>query len=409
MTVVKQKSVVTKGHAKNLRKYINDPKALLHAYQNIRTPARWSFEMERTRKAFGHDRPARSGSKNTIQYHQILAFLPDECDMNGGKMTPELCMEYAREYAQKRYPNQQIAFALHREHCRADKTYRYAVHMAINRSNLSTGNRLDEGLSKGAKRDRAKSVRTMDEIWNLKQLEKGVWNSKIHTRQPERIGIEKNIIDRAAKRGIPPEDASYKYNLRKLCQGLKKRASNMQEYCALLAEWGVDTEIKDGKLYATDTDNNTYSFRVSRLDKALEENLLEQTFAQNAADKGMARMEAEIQTAAQALADHAAQREEYLRIVNQCYTSYRQQAKEQKGTAFENIPPLRLPRIPESLSKDVEVRRKVLNVIRRSEDMRRRFASDAVTPDLQKTQSAQNVSKQARQQERRDQQGHDPR
>lgn len=191
MTIIKQKSVTTKSHAQNLRNYINDPKALLRSFQNIRTPARWSFEMARTREMFGHNKPARSGSKNTIEYHQILAFLPDECDMNGGKMTPELCMKYAQEYARKRYPNAQIAFALHKEHCRADKTYRYAVHMAVNRSDLSTGNRLDEGLSRTAKRDRAEFVRGMDEHWELKQVEKGKQNSKMHARQPDRIGAVK--------------------------------------------------------------------------------------------------------------------------------------------------------------------------------------------------------------------------
>ena len=55
MTIIKQKSVTTKSHAQNLRNYINDPKALLRSFQNIRTPARWSFEMARTREMFGHN------------------------------------------------------------------------------------------------------------------------------------------------------------------------------------------------------------------------------------------------------------------------------------------------------------------------------------------------------------------
>lgn len=54
--------------------------------------------MEGTRRMFGHDKPSRHvrdkktgelvQAKNTIMYHQILAFLPDECDINGGKLTP---------------------------------------------------------------------------------------------------------------------------------------------------------------------------------------------------------------------------------------------------------------------------------------------------------------------------------
>ena len=80
-------------------------------------------------------------------YHQMLGFNPDECDINGGKLSPEDCMRYAKEYAEKFYPNQEVVFALHNEYCKEDKTHRYAVHMVINRSDLSNGKRLAEGLS----------------------------------------------------------------------------------------------------------------------------------------------------------------------------------------------------------------------------------------------------------------------
>ena len=95
-------------------------------------------------------------AKNTILYHQVLAFLPDECDVNGGKLKPEDCMRFAKEYASRYYPNQQIVFALHKEHCKEDHTYRYAIHMVINRSNIVTGKRLAEGTGAQAKRNRAK-------------------------------------------------------------------------------------------------------------------------------------------------------------------------------------------------------------------------------------------------------------
>lgn len=374
MTIIKQKGVTESGHAKNLRNYINDKAALARDFQNILNPARWSDEMARLRKACGHDVPARAGGRNTILYHQILAFLPEEADVNGGPMTPEACMRYAKEYAASRYPDYQVAFALHKEHCREDGTDRYAVHMAINRSNLATEKRLAEGRGGKAKRERAAFVREMDGRWNLKQVEAGVENSAIHKRQPQRVGAEKQIIDRADKQGIAPEDASYKYNLRKLCQGLKKRAKSMDEYRSLLAEWGVETEIRDGKLFATDMDHNKYSFRVSRLDKALEENLLAEAFARSAGDAKMARIEAEVQAAAKGVSDYKAARAKYLDAVRQCWQSYRAQAGQEKGTALESFPKLHVPRIPESLAKDAEVRREVLGVIRRGDELRQRLA-----------------------------------
>lgn len=80
--------------------------------------------------------------------HQVIAFNPDECDINGGKMTPARCMEFAREWVEGRYPDQEAVWVLHRERCAADGTRRYAVHVGINRTNLETGRRLNEGRSK---------------------------------------------------------------------------------------------------------------------------------------------------------------------------------------------------------------------------------------------------------------------
>ena len=131
MTAIKQTSVCSERHLARLRDYLSwdRDKALAHGTQNIIDDDRWFQEMADTRAAMGHDRPGKAGAKCTYMQHQILGFLPDECDLNGGKMTPELCMRYAREYVAERYPNQEVVMVLHRERCRADATDRYAVHL----------------------------------------------------------------------------------------------------------------------------------------------------------------------------------------------------------------------------------------------------------------------------------------
>lgn len=134
----------------------------------------------------GHDRPGRAGARCTYMQHQILGFLPGECDLNGGKMTPEMCMCYAREYAAERYPNQEVVMVLHRERCRTDATDRYAVHLGINRSDLETGRRLDEGPARKAAALHVRTVRALDERYGLRQLERGKANSRVHARQPGR-------------------------------------------------------------------------------------------------------------------------------------------------------------------------------------------------------------------------------
>ena len=65
------------------------------------------------REAAGHNKPGKSRTRCTFMQHHIIGFNPDECSCNGGKMTPDLCMEYAREYAHTRYPNQEAIIVLH--------------------------------------------------------------------------------------------------------------------------------------------------------------------------------------------------------------------------------------------------------------------------------------------------------
>ena len=188
MTAIKQTSVCSEKHLSRLKDYLSwdRDKALAHDTQNIISKERWFQEMADTRKAMGHDKPGKAGAKCTYMQHQILGFLPDECDLNGGKMTPEMCMRYARDYVAERYPNQEVVIVLHRERSRSDDTDRYAVHLGSNRSDLETGRRLDEGPARKAAAACVKTVRTLDERYGLKQLERGKANSRVHARQPGR-------------------------------------------------------------------------------------------------------------------------------------------------------------------------------------------------------------------------------
>ena len=115
MTVIKQKSVSSERYAKNVRKYINGKDAIVRGGWNIEWSERWFSKMDRTRKVFHHNKPSRAGAKNVIMLHQILAFLPEECSCNGGKMTPDACLAYAEQWLAKHYPHQQVILALHEE------------------------------------------------------------------------------------------------------------------------------------------------------------------------------------------------------------------------------------------------------------------------------------------------------
>lgn len=369
MTVIKQQSVTESSHQKHLRDYINnDKKVLLRDEQNMtgcHDLKQWASFMSRTRDRYGHNKSARKSrdketgkiieAKNTILYHQVLAFLPDECDVNGGRLKPEDCMRFAKEYASRYYPNQQIVFALHKEHCKEDHTYRYAIHMVINRSNIVTGKRLAEGTGAQAKRNRANRVRTMDKEWGLQQVEEGVRNSKVHAKQPSKI--EKEIESRGVR--------SYKTNLWELCRIAAQRATNLVEYRELLEGWGVDTQFRRGRMYVTDTDNARYSFSVTKLDASLNPEGLERAFRNNAAGNsanGADRTETV--------------RAEYLSGIRDAYLAYRRQAQSMEGTTLSKFPKLKLHRPPEEIAGDPEVRRTILAYWRGADELRVKLASD---------------------------------
>ena len=203
MTIIRQWGI-TNATRGNMRRLMNeDTRILLRDEQNIPWHGldfsnweKWDSYMETTRKMYGHDKPSRRmrdkktgkkvPAKNTIMYHQALSFLPDECDINGGKLSPEDCMRYTKEYAERYYPNQEIAFAVLMDSCEADGTSRYIAHLLINRSDLSSGKRLDEGNGTTAMHKRVNRIRQMDDEWGLRRVEKGKAVSKIHEKQPSK-------------------------------------------------------------------------------------------------------------------------------------------------------------------------------------------------------------------------------
>ena len=355
MTIIKQQSVTGgTSHQKNLRNYINnDEKVLLRASQNMEACSdikAWASFMKNTREMFGHNKVSRKGkdgkeAKNTILYHQILGFNPDECDVNGGRLSPDDCMCYAQEYAQTYYPNHQIVFALHKEYCKEDKTHRYAVHMLINRSDLSTGKRLAEGLGVKAKKERATRIRSMDEAWGLKQVEEGKINSTTHHKQPSRI--EKEI----EKKGI----RSYKTNLRELLKIAAERTDNLVEFREQLDKWGVDTAFRNGRMYATDRDNAKYSFSVIKLDATLAPYALRQ-------DNGLPPHVLE------------AMRTNYKNTIHEQYLAYRKQLQAlKKDGKTTDIPKFSLPKPPKEIANDQQVKKDILAYWRGADELRQRL------------------------------------
>ena len=356
MTVIKQKRVSSERYAKNVRKYINGKDAIVRGGWNIEWSDHWFSKMDRTRKVFHHDKPSRAGVKNVIMLHQILAFLPEECSCNGGKMTPDACLAYAEQWLAKHYPHQQVILALHEESDKAGK--RYAVHMAINRTDLLTGKRCETGGRRG-KFERASWVREMDEAWNLTQLEKGKKNSKIRDRQPR--DIEKEIVDRG--------EYSYKNNLRELIHIAISdyHPKNMEQFKKLLASWGVDIFIKNNRVYATDLDikeagNPKCTFNLTRLDGRFALKSLQTAF-----ETGTTQSEKPM--------TFEQRRDVYIQRLKKAYSAWVEQAKASKGVSYNAFPKFVAPKCDDDLLEDPAVRDELLARRGYAKEIRNRYAS----------------------------------
>lgn len=360
MTIIKQKSVSSERHAKNVRDYLDGKDALLRGGWNIFYTPDWFSRMASTRRTFGHDKPARAGAKNTILYHQVLAFLPEESSCNGGPMTPEKCMLYAEQWISERYPNHQVVYVLHEESDEQGK--RFAVHLAINRSDVVTGKRLDEGRSDRAKRARAAHVRRLDEEWGLQQVKKGVPNSKIRVQKPR--GAEAAML----ARGVKP----YKFNMRKLCQLARDNAESMEEFLGMLNEWGVQVKVENGRLYTADADDpnpGKFWFNLARLDNSF-----------NADDLASAYPDFDVAVGAvverQNKEEVDAARAEYLLKVLREFRAYEKTAEEAKGTPYDEFPKFKFPKQPACIFKDPETQRTVMDYIIRTEKLKRAMAAN---------------------------------
>lgn len=201
MTIIRQWAV-TNSTRRDMRKLMNeDERILIRGEQLLPSLGtdlvnwnKWDFLMEATRKSFGHDKASRRvrdkktgemrPARNTIMYHQILSFLADDCDINGGKLTPEECMAYAKEYIEKYYPTHEVVYAVLKDRYASDGIENYVVHLIINRSDLSSGKRMNEGRADVIAKVHARRVRFMDMRYGLRQVRKGEVNSEIHAKQP---------------------------------------------------------------------------------------------------------------------------------------------------------------------------------------------------------------------------------
>ena len=377
MSIIKQRSVISDKHAKSLKKYINKKDALLRETQNIKLGDNWYEVMKITRDIqAGMSRKQKEGTKSAKIYHQIIAFLPDEADINGGKMTPELCMKYARQYTERHYKNHEIVFALHKEHCIADDTYRYAIHMAINRIDLETMKKLTVPTISKAKKQRVEWIKEMDKEWNLAQVKEGQPNSKIHALQP--FKSEKNIISRGQSQNKGDWE-SYKARLREAISIATDKAVDFDQFAAKLQSWGAKVEKRNGRIYIHDNENPKYQFNITKLDSSYTTSAINNAFKENAKLGAIRTLERGFRAKVEAMVVTHEQirvaQNEYKTLLDKKYEEYVLIAVASKDTPISQFEKFKLPKLPEILKDDPESKELLLSFKIKGDKIRDKYSS----------------------------------
>lgn len=224
-------------------------------------PGRWHDEMSRTIAAYGHDVSGRAGTEPTLAYHEQLAFLPDECDMNGGLVGEREAMGYAWEYFTRVYPNQEVYMCLH------DEGDRYCVHALIGRTDLESGKRYDRGAPEALDlrrqvKDELDSKYGLEHVLNLKEKEQQmVYGPLSYSKVRERSR------EASAERFAAKQQRSYKRQLFRDCAKALRASTTLGQYAEQLEGMGYAVGRERGGL--TYTVKNALGQERTFTDKAM--------------------------------------------------------------------------------------------------------------------------------------------
>ncbi len=89
----------------------------------------------------------------------------------------------------------------------------------------------------------------------------------------------------------------------------------------------------------------------------------------------MAALEAELREKRRQIESYAATRKDYLSVIEGRYRDYRELARSMEGARFEDFPKIKMPRMPEALSKDMKLKQTVLSYVYKGDELRLKLAS----------------------------------
>lgn len=245
MTTVSCTPIKSMEHAVACREYLDNEKTVQTAGWNV-DPDRWFDEMRRTQVAYHHDVSGRVGVEPTLAYHEQLAFLPDECCMNGGRVDEFAAMSYAWKYFTNVYANQEVYMCLHNE---GD---RFCVHAYVGRTDLASGRRHDRGAPEALQlrrlvKDALDREYGLQHVMNLREKEQRMVYEPVRYSQ-----VRDRSYEARAERYANRRRRSYKRQLFEDCALALSQAKTIEQYREILEGKGYAVrETKRGLEYST--------------------------------------------------------------------------------------------------------------------------------------------------------------
>lgn len=169
-------------------------------------------------------------------------------------------------------------------------------------------------------------------------------------------------------------------NIRELCRFAAERAQNVYQFIDILSEYGTPVEERAGRLFIKDDDVPGFEMAVDEVDPSLTRDRLEDRFRANFKDS--VREEGRRVIAEREKEERERERvqgvkDAYMASIKARAAKNRKEILAKKGQPMAEIPVLRLPRPPEEIRDDGEVKQAILRYRHASEDLRDRMACDA--------------------------------
>lgn len=163
-------------------------------------------------------------------YHYKISFAPDDRSENGGKLTPELAAQIAKEFVEKHLPGREAVWSI-----QGDGAARH-VHIIVNAVDLQTGRKLE--VSDAEWRRWKDDCQDLCREYGLQALD---WRQAIRDKRAHELDPDEPVIRSKAEEGLLERgERSWKEDLRDIIDAAATSCLDFDGFRAQLRANGVE-------------------------------------------------------------------------------------------------------------------------------------------------------------------------